>query len=238
MKTAIWVTSIIAALAGAARAQVAAQGPVPAKPKLPDPAVTYAVPLDDSPTDGPAHAKVTIVMGMDFDCPFCERSWATLADLRAEYGANLRIVFKSFIVHEKDGTEAALAACAAHRQGKWRALADAMWTRAFDKRDFSEAHLVGIARAVGLDGGVLVADMHGAPCKLEVLRDQTELARLGQNGTPTFWINGRILVGAQPKETFEKLIDEEAQKADAVMKAGVRLDDYYGTLLASGRKQL
>jgi protein-disulfide isomerase len=236
MKTAIRVGAIVAALAGVALAQagrVAQQ-----RPKQADPAVTYAVPLDDSPSAGPAHAKVTIVMGLDFDCPFCERSWGTLGELRKEYGDNLRVVFKSFIVHEKDGTEAALAACAAHRQGKWRALADAMWTQAFDKRDFSEAHLVSVARAVGLDGGVLVADMHGTACKLEVLRDQTELGRLGQNGTPTFWVNGRILVGAQPKELFEKLIDEEAQKADAVMKAGVKLDEYYESLLKNGRREL
>jgi predicted DsbA family dithiol-disulfide isomerase len=223
-------------VAGASVA-LAQQARPPAR-KQADPAVTYAVPLDDSPSDGPAHAKVTIVMGLDFDCPFCERAWGTLGELRTEYGKDLRIVFKSFIVHEKDGTEAALAACAAHRQGKWRLLADVLWTQAFDKRDFSEAHLVSIARAVGLDGGVLVADMHGTACKLEVLRDQTELGRLGQNGTPTFWVNGRFVMGAQPKEIFEKLIDEEKQKAEAVMKAGVTLDDYYDTLLKNGRREL
>ena len=234
MKTAIAI-SIVTALAGAASAQPQPQQGRP-RPAQPDPAVTYAVPLDDSPSDGPAHAKVTIVMGLDFDCPFCERSWSTLGELRKAYGKDLRIVFKSFIVHEKEGTPAALAACAAHRQGKWRALADAIWTKAFDKRDFSEANLVAIARAAGLDGGVLVADMHGAACKLEVLRDQTELARLGQAGTPTFWINGRIIVGAQPKEQFEKLIDEEKQKADAAIAGGASLDDYYDSLVKSGRR--
>src|SRR5262245_49337248 len=138
----------------------------PARPRRaqPDPAVTYSVPLDDSPSDGPAHAKVTIVVGMEFACPFCRKSWDTLADLRKKYGNDLRVVYKTFIVHKQQATDAALAACAAHKAGKWHAMADALWAKAFDKRDFSEANLLAIGRGVGVDPAVMTADMHSPRC--------------------------------------------------------------------------
>jgi protein-disulfide isomerase len=227
--------ALIAALGASASAQPV--HPI-APPPQPDPAAVYAVPLDDSPSDGPKHAKVTIVMGMEFACPFCRRSWDTLAQLRKKYGSDLRIVYKTFIVHAKDATAAALAACAAHKAGKWRGMADGLWTKAFDQRDFSERNLLAIGRAAGVDPAVMAADMHGAACKDELMRDMVELKRLGQSGTPTFWINGRILVGAQPIEQFEALIDEERRKAELEMAdSGVSLDDYYGTILANGLKQ-
>jgi protein-disulfide isomerase len=227
------VISVLLVVATAAAASAQPARTPPRKPQ-PDPAATYAVPLDDSPSDGPAHAKVTIVMGMEFACPFCRRAWDTLGELRKQYGDDVRIVYKTFVVHAQPGTQAALAACAAHRHGKWRAMADALWAKAFDQHDFDDANLLAIGRSVGLDPALMKADMHGAACAAELLRDMTELARLGQNGTPTFWINGRILVGAQPIERFTALVDEELRKADAAIAGGVKLDDYYGTLLATG----
>lgn len=227
--------AVIVALGASASAQP--RHPV-ASPPQPDPAAVYSVPLDDSPSDGPKHAKVTIVMGMEFACPFCRRSWDTLAALRKKYGKDLRIVYKTFIVHAKDATAAALAACAAHKAGRWRPMADGLWTKAFDQRDFSERNLLAIGRAAGVDPAVMAADMHSAACKDELMRDITELTRLGQSGTPTFWINGRFLAGAQPIEQFEVLIDEERRKAELEMAdSGVSLDDYYDTILANGLKQ-
>jgi protein-disulfide isomerase len=218
---------LVCTLATAARAQGTRR-------PQPDPAVTYSVPLDDSPSIGPKHAKVTIVMGMEFACPFCQRAYETIDAVRAKYGKDVRVVYKTFIVHKDTATKAALAACAAHKAGKWRAMADGLWARAFAKRDFSESNLLAIGRAAGLDVGQLSADMHGPQCAAELLRDMTELTRLGQTGTPTFWINGRVLTGAQPIDRFEALVDEEVKKADAAIAAGVKLDDYYDTLIKNG----
>jgi protein-disulfide isomerase len=231
------MTVLLVIVLGAAASAQPAPAPAPRTPPKrpqPDPAATYAVPLDDSPSEGPAHAKVTIVMGMEFACPFCRRAWDTLAEVRKQYGDDVRIVYKSFVVHAQPGTQTALAACAAHKHGKWRAMAEALWAKAFDARDFDEANLLAIGRSVGLDPAILKADMHGAACAAELLRDMTELTRLGQNGTPTFWINGRIVVGAQPLDRFTALVDEEKKKADAAIARGVKLDDYYDSLLASG----
>jgi predicted DsbA family dithiol-disulfide isomerase len=74
----------------------------------------------------------------------------------------------------------------------------------------------------------MAADMHGTACGLEVTRDIAELTRLGQSGTPTFWINGRVIIGAQPIEQFEALIDDEKRKADLeIDDSGIKVDDYY-----------
>ncbi len=223
---------LVAACALATTGTIArAQAPRRAQP---DPAVTYSVPLDDSPSEGPRRAKITIVMGMEFACPFCHKSWDTLAALRTKYGKDLRIVYKAFVVHKDTATQAALAACAAHKAGKWRAMADGLWARAFDKRDFSETNLLAIGRGAGVEPAQLGADLHGAPCAAELLRDMTELTRLGQTGTPTFWINGRVVVGAQPVDRFEAVIDEELKKANAALAAGTKLDDYYESLVKIG----
>jgi protein-disulfide isomerase len=224
------VAPIAAAIAAIAVAVMSAAGSAVAQPvrrPTPDPKVTYAVPLDDSPADGPRHAKVTIVMGMEFACPYCRKSWDTLTELRKKYGNDLRVVYKTFIVHYKDATPAAMAACAGHLSGKWRAVAEGLWARAFDRRDFSRANLVAIGRAAGIDSARFEADMHAPRCAADLLRDMAELKRLGQAGTPTFWINGRVLEGAQPIERFETLIDEELARADDAIAHGVKLADYY-----------
>ena len=237
--TSVMRIASLAALGALISAAAVAQPSHPvAAPPQPDPAVVYSVPLDDSPAEGPKHAKVTIVMGMEFACPFCRRAWDTLHDVRAKYGDDVRIVYKTFIVHAKDATAAALAACAAHKAGRWRGMADGLWAQAFDKRDFSERNLLAIGRVAGVDPAAMTADMHGAACATELMRDLTELKRLGQTGTPTFWINGRVLVGAQPIERFQDLIDEELKKASDAIDGGggVKLDDYYDLLVKNGVK--
>lgn len=208
--------------------------PPPPRRAQPDPAVTYAVPVDGSPVEGVKTAKVTIVMGSEFACPFCRRAWDTITALQAKYGKDLRVVHKTFIVHPQLATVPAQAACAAQRQGKFRPMADALWVRAFDTRDFSEANMIAIGKDLGLDPAKLAADMHSTACADEIKHDQELLARLGQSGTPTFWINGRNMVGAQPQQAFETLIDEEMAKATKAIKGGVKAEKYYDSLVKTG----
>jgi len=66
--------------------------PAPSRP-APDPSVVYAVPIDGYPSEGPRHAKVTLVMSFEFACRFCRKSWDTMAELRKKYGNDLRIVY-------------------------------------------------------------------------------------------------------------------------------------------------
>jgi protein-disulfide isomerase len=212
--------------------------PPPPRRRGPDPAKVYAVPVGASPVEGPATAKVTIVMGGEYACPYCQKVRATLKELQAKYGADLRIVHKSFIVHAQTATTPALAACAAHKQGKWRALDDRLWARAFAERRFDEDFMLVLAKEAKLDLRRFKADLRGDACKAEIGSEQAQLAAIGIGATPSFFINGRFLSGAQPVAVFSALIDEELAKANAAIQGGVAAKDYYDTIVNSGLLKL
>lgn len=206
------------------------QAPATPPRRVADKAATYAVPLGASPQLGPANAKITLVMAMEFDCPFCRKAWDTLDELRKRYSKDLRVVYRAYVVHKR-ATYAAQAACAANRQGRWRALADLIWAKAFDVRSvdtdaFSPARIDALAKEAGLDIKRYTADVTG-PCPAEVAADIAELKKFGTNATPTFFINGRYMDGAKPIAEFAKLIEEELAKATAAVKRGVKPERYY-----------
>jgi predicted DsbA family dithiol-disulfide isomerase len=76
-------------------------------------------------------------------------------------------------------------------------------------------------------------------CSIEVAADYVELQKFGVGATPTFFINGRWMAGAQPVENFEALIDEELAKARQRIAAGAKAASYYKDwVLAQGLTQL
>jgi protein-disulfide isomerase len=209
----------------------------------PDAQVTYSVPLGKSPVFGSPKAKVTLVMAMDFDCPYCRRAWDTVDELRKRYGSELRVAYKPYVVHPRTAQVPALAACAAHKQGKWRELAELIWHEAFDRRDidpdaFAAEHIAALARQARLDMKRYEQDIAGA-CVDEVRDEQASMQKLGVGGTPSFFINGRYLAGARPIEEFAKLIDEEMAKATAAIQGGIKPDQYYDQeIVAKGQPEL
>jgi protein-disulfide isomerase len=223
--------------------QLAARNPAP-RPQRPEPdrAQVYAIQVDGYPSRGPADAKVTLVIARDYACPFCEKSRATLADLRTKYGSDLRIVYRNLIVHPQIATAAALAACAAARQGRFDAIDDALWENGFKARSFDETKsgsdtcwttregcsvALGFARDANLKLDRFKADMRG--CDAEVRADMRELTGFALYATPSFFINGRYMIGAAPAESFAVLIDEELAKANQRIQAGTPKAVYYKT---------
>jgi len=207
---------------------VAASGVAQSQPvRKPDPAVTYAVPLGASPEIGAPSAKVTIVMAIDFSCPYCRDAWGTVSQLLQTYGADLRVVFKPFVVHPKEATAAAYAACAADKQGKWREMAELLWTDAFDVGNFDPVNIATIAVRAGLDPEKYQHDITGA-CPAQVRADMALLQRFGVRGTPSFFINGRYVAGAS---RVQGLIDEELAKANAAIDGGVPAEQVYEQLV-------
>lgn len=221
-----------------------APGPPPApapsrgRAQPPDPADVYAVPLDRSPVDGPADALVTIVRGYEYACPYCEKSRATMEELRRLYPDDVRIVYRSYIVHPTTATEPALAACAAHLQGRFFEMDRLLWDKAFAQRKFDAAHLEQLAVEAGLDLAQYRADVAGA-CPATIQDDMADLAKVGQRATPTFFINGRYLSGAQPTASFQKVIDEELALAkQRLKKKGQKRAKYYQTwVLGKGKAE-
>jgi predicted DsbA family dithiol-disulfide isomerase len=140
----------------------------------------------------------------------------------------VRIVFKHFLVHPQAGTIPAHAACAAHKQGKFKQMYNLIWDKGFNAgRNLSLENMETLAKEAGLDMNKFKADMEG-DCVRTVRQDQAEMARIGTTGTPAFYINGRFLSGARPVEQFKAIIDEELKKAnDRIGKGEATVANYY-----------
>ncbi len=244
------------ALRGDLEAAIAANKPIgaPAAPVVrrasPDPAKVYSVAIDGDPVRGKKTAKVTIVKGAEFACPYCVKSRETTDQIEKDYGDDVRIVYKHYIVHPSKATEAALASCAAHQQGKFwemeQAIIDHAWEvtaggtpHLKDAKYLEKSEMLLLARNLKLDEEKLAKDMESQKCKDDVTNDQAALNAVGTRGTPAFYINGRFLSGAQPIDVFKKLIDEELAKAEAAVKAGTKAEKYYQkTVVDGGLKKL
>ena len=186
------------------------------RPGKPDPAVHYAVPVDGRPSIGPDDAPVTIIEFSDFECPYCRKVQATLAEIQRRYPKDVRIVFRQQpLPMHKNAESAAVAALAADRQGKFWDMHDLLFQAA-------EAKQLGnyddLAKQLNLDIKRFRKDMADAKLEASIAADQQVAKRFGASGTPTFFINGRHLAGAQPIEAFVALIDEELAAAKAYQK--------------------
>jgi protein-disulfide isomerase len=188
-------------------ARAAAPG---ARPARPDPAKRYDVSVGEAPRRGGEDATVTIVEFSDFQCPFCGRVRPTLDKIRAEYGDDVVIAFKHLplSIHPK-APAAHAAAEAAHRQGQFWAMHDHIFG---SQQDMSPEKYREYAQAMGLDMAKFDQDVASAAVKSRIESDAREAALLGVTGTPSFFVNGRFLSGAQPFESFKRLIDEELKK--------------------------
>ncbi|MCP4448059.1 MAG: DsbA family protein [Myxococcales bacterium] len=212
----------------------------PARPR-PDPAAVYSQEIADAPFLGVRNAKVTIVKNFEFDCRFCNKADATMAQLLKDYKGELKIAYKHFIVHPSTATEPAHASCAAGMQGKFKKMKKLIWEHAFGPKDFSRKNLdlEGLARKANLRMARFRADRDGA-CVARVKQDQEQARAVGVTGTPAFYINGRFLSGARPLDQFKKLIDEELAKARARISGGeaTAANYYQRFVLDAGLKKL
>lgn len=201
----------------------------------PDANTVYSVPLAGAAMRGPKSALVTVVKAFEFACPHCMRVGPTLDKIVETYGDKVRIAYKHYVVHPTRATIPALAACAANNQGKYHG----MYKKIFSKFGrFGQPEMEGYAKELGLNMEQFKKDMEGA-CKQRVRQDQMELARVGVRGTPAFFINGRFLSGNQPFPNFQRLIDEELKKAQAVVAKGTAAASYYDEfVIKKGKKTL
>jgi protein-disulfide isomerase len=172
---------------------------------LVEPRTEVAVPAD-APSLGPADARVTVVEFLDYECPYCHRVQETVETLLARNPGKVRFVHREYLIGKPRSLEAARAARCAGDQGKFWPYHNALLS---GRPDMSDAGLKQKAASLGLDAGAfstcLASDRHDASIREAAAKG----SELGVSSTPTFFINGRRLVGAQPLESFQKLIDEE-----------------------------
>jgi len=191
----------------------AAPGPNarPSRPQRPDAGKQYKVEIGSAPTRGNEDAVVTIIEWSDFQCPFCNRVSPTLAQIQEEYGDRVRFVFKHMplSIHPQ-AAGAHAAAEAAHRQGKFWEMHDRLFE---NQRDLSVETLAGYASAMGLDMDQYSRDVESEEVAKRISDDMAQAQKLGVTGTPSFFINGRYLSGAQPFANFKRHIDEAIEKS-------------------------
>jgi protein-disulfide isomerase len=191
----------------------------PASP--PDTTTVWKVPVEKSPVRGPKTALVTLVMFGDFQCPFCKKAAITVEGLMAKYGDKLRFVYKHkplpFHARAEPAAELAIEARAQKGDlGFWKAYK--LLTES--SSDLSDAELLSHATSLRLNvvkvKQAIASKQHSAVIGL----DQDLAGDLQVTGTPHFFINGRRLIGAQPAEKFEAIIDEEIKRAEKLLAAG------------------
>lgn len=173
--------------------------------------------LENVPVRGPAGAPVTVVEYSDYTCGYCRRFFETLEKpLFQRYGSQVRLVYKNFPLTglRSWSEDAAVAGACAFRQGN-----ESFWAlheRLFQKSErLQEGRaLYGeLAREAGLNLLAFTACLDERQSLPDVTRDQEEGERLGVDGTPSFFVNGRPIPGLVRPEHFFQIVDEELAAA-------------------------
>lgn len=171
------------------------------------------------PSKGPIDALVTVVEFTDFECPYCSRVGPTLAEIVKTWPTDVRVVFKNqpLSFHAR-ARPAARAALAAHRQGQFWPMHDALFA---NQTELSDADFERHAQSVGLDIERWKKDFASAAVAAEVDRDAADANLVKVAGTPAFFVNGVKLEGAKPFADFKTIIDHELVRARALVSQGV-----------------
>lgn len=186
--------------------QPAAQGPaVTQAPQY----TRYDIPSDGFPTIGPADAPIVIVEFSDFQCPFCKRFFdETYQQLLEAYPDKIRFVYRHLpltSIHPEAFPSAEASMCA-NEQNAFPEYHDKL----FENQDRLGRELyIQIASDLMLDTVAFEDCLKTGKYKDLIQQDSDFALNLGVRSTPTFFINGLALVGAQPLEAFKQVIDRE-----------------------------
>jgi protein-disulfide isomerase len=191
----------VKAAGGAGQAQAAAAPAAEQK---------FEVQAGNAPAKGPKNAPVTIVEWSDFQCPYCGRAQPALKQILEQYAGKVRLVWKNQpLSFHPNAMPAAEAAMAAYEQGG----SDKFWKmhdKFFENQTgLSPSYYEQVAKEIGLDVPRWKAAVESRSGLAAIQADMSAGSAVGANGTPTFFINGKRLVGAMPFESFKAIIDAE-----------------------------
>ena len=163
------------------------------------------VSIDDDPWIGTEHAPITIIEFSDFECLYCQRTVPLLNELLKQYPGKLKLVYRDFPgpKHQQALLAAEAAQCAAEQNRFWD-YHDALFSRQPSEGTWNFS---GLAETLGLSLSQFTVCMQDNRYREEVLKDLQDGLKIGVTSTPTFFINGRPLVGARPLTDFQAIID-------------------------------
>jgi len=198
----------------------------------------FKVPVGTSPgTWAPADkALVTIIEFSDFQCPYCKRVEDQLKQVHDKYGDKVRLVWKNepLPFHPRAEPAAELAMEARAEKGD-KGFWDAHDKLFASQPKLEDADLDAVAKDLGLNMDKFHDALKNHKYKPSIDADADLGDDVQASGTPHFFINGRRLVGAQPFEKFQKIIDEEITKANALIAKGTAPKDLYDALTKDGK---
>jgi protein-disulfide isomerase len=188
---------------------------------------------------GNADALVTLVVFIDFECPFCAAAHELLAELRTQYSPEeLRIVYKhNPLPSHATAPAAARAAQAIHDLAGANAFQRYSDTLFQHQAELDESRFASWATAVGVSGERFSTAYASERVDAEVKNDVALAVRLGEAATPSFRINGIELVGARPLPVFTQVIDMEIEEAQTLVKSGTARREVYALLVSKNFKR-
>jgi protein-disulfide isomerase len=173
--------------------------------------------VDDDPMLGSPDAKVLMIEFGDYQCPSCRMFWKDIEPrLKKEYidTGKVKLVFRDFPLMQThpEALLSAMAVDCARDQNKYWEFHDKVFREQYNKGDdiirMKPADLKKWAKDIKLDSAAFDQCLDSEKYKNEVLKDRMEGEAAGVQGTPTFFINGRVMGGAQQYPEYKKLIDE------------------------------
>jgi protein-disulfide isomerase len=175
-------------------------------------AVRYDVSVDDDPYLGPEDAPVTIIMFSDYQCGYCQKWYFEVFKLLMNnYPGKIRFVYRDFplsTIHASATMTAEAANCAGDQEKYW-AFFDAVFSGA---ENLSDQAIQTYAASIELDMETFNQCLSSHKYKSEVEADFEYAAELGVQSTPTFFVNGLAVIGAQPYQVFSSLVEQELGK--------------------------
>jgi protein-disulfide isomerase len=171
--------------------------------------------LAKGPSKGSEIAPVTIVELADFQCGYCRKFWKeTLPRIEEAHikTGKVRFVYRHFAILGEHSVAAAQAAECATEQGKFWEYHDKLFASQ-GPFAFTKQSLKHYAKELGLDAAAFAQCLDSGKYAKKVEEETAVGTILGARGTPTFFVNGRLLVGAHPYENFHALIEEELKRA-------------------------
>jgi protein-disulfide isomerase len=166
-----------------------------------------AIQVGGAPSIGPQNASITLVEFSDFQCPYCAAAAPELTAVLKAYPTQVKLIFKEYPLEtHSQAALAAAAAVAAHKQGKFWPMYDAMFAA---RDDLSRDNLMVLAQKNGLDLKRFQTDLDSTEVKEAITRDVQDGDRAGVAGTPTLFIDGQKYNGPIDLQSLKPVVDAE-----------------------------
>ncbi len=170
------------------------------------------VPLNDARIRGPLNAQVTVVEYADYECPYCQQVYSTIQRLETEYKGKVAFAYKDMpLPMHTHAQKAAEAAQCAGEQGKYWEYHDVL----FSSKELEVPALKQDAASLKLDTAAFNKCLDSGETAPKIKSEAEEAQKLGLQGTPAFFINGRFLSGAVSYDALRAAIEEELASAAA-----------------------